>query len=33
MLNGVGTNISMAYTSKYNNKSTGDKGYRVRNRK
>ena len=25
MLNGVGTNISMAYTSKYNNKSTGDK--------
>lgn len=27
MLNGVGTNISMAYTSKYNNKSTGDKIY------
>ena len=25
MLNGVGTNISMAYTSKYNKKSTGDK--------
>ena len=25
MLNGVGTNISMAYTSKYDNKSTGDK--------
>lgn len=25
MLNGVGINISMAYTSKYNNKSTGDK--------
>lgn len=25
MLNGVGTNISMAYTSNYNKKSTGDK--------
>ena len=25
MLNGAGTNISMAYTSKYDNKSTGDK--------
>ena len=24
MLNGVGTNISMAYTSNYNKKSTGD---------
>ena len=25
MLNGVGTNISMAYTSNYNKKSTDDK--------